>query len=91
MRIRIQFQIQGFDDQKLKKKFTAGIFFYFFDQKLQFTYLQASLKDAQATGEVFNPKKKHIQHCKTRKFFPFFIFVVHFCLPGFGSGSSDSN
>jgi hypothetical protein len=32
-------QIQGFNDQKLKKKITAEkLFFIFFDQKLQFTY-----------------------------------------------------
>jgi hypothetical protein len=36
--MRIPIQIQGFDDQKLEKKFTAEINLYFFDQKLQFTY-----------------------------------------------------
>ncbi len=30
-------RIQGFDDQKLKKKIKQKIFFIFFDQKLQFT------------------------------------------------------
>jgi len=31
-------RIQGFADQKLKKKYNL-IFLYLFDQKLQFTYL----------------------------------------------------
>ncbi len=32
-------RIQGFNDQKLRKKITAEIYFlFFFDQKLQFTY-----------------------------------------------------
>jgi hypothetical protein len=29
---------QGFNDQNLKKKITAGKNLYFFDQKMQFTY-----------------------------------------------------
>jgi hypothetical protein len=40
------------------KKFTAEQKFIFFDQKLQFTYLQAFIKDVQATGEVFIPQKR---------------------------------
>jgi hypothetical protein len=57
MRIRIQFQIQGFDDQKLNNIYSWN-FFYFFYQKLQFTYPQASLKYAQATEEAFNRQKR---------------------------------
>jgi hypothetical protein len=34
-------RIQGFDDQKLKKKIQQTFFISFFDQKLQFTYVQA--------------------------------------------------
>jgi hypothetical protein len=30
----------------------------FFDQKLQFTYDKASIKDGQATGEAFSPQKR---------------------------------
>jgi hypothetical protein len=41
-------QIQGFDDQKLKKK-AENIISLFLYQKLQFTYPQASIKDVQAT------------------------------------------
>ncbi len=29
-----------------------------YDQKLQFTYPMASIKDVQATGEAFSPQKK---------------------------------
>jgi hypothetical protein len=41
-------RIQGFDDQKLGKKYSR---FFFFDQKLQFTFVQA-------TGEAFSPQKR---------------------------------
>jgi hypothetical protein len=44
------FGAQRFDDQKLKKFYSWKFYIYFFDQKLQFTYSLASLKDAQATG-----------------------------------------
>jgi hypothetical protein len=45
-------RIQGFDDQKFKERNTAENFFYlFFDQKLKFTYVQA-------TGEAFSHQKK---------------------------------
>jgi hypothetical protein len=40
------------------EKITAEHFYIFFDQKLQFTYPKASLKDNQATGEAFNPQKR---------------------------------
>jgi hypothetical protein len=49
-------RIQGFDDQKLKEKNTAGIFLLFLNQKLQFLYVQA-------TGEAFSPQK-NIHHFK---------------------------
>jgi hypothetical protein len=45
-------RIQGFDDQKLKKKNTIESFLIsFFDHKSQFTY-------AQATGEAFIPQNR---------------------------------
>ncbi len=45
-------RIQGSDDQHLKKKNTAEInFISFVDQKLQFTYVQA-------TGEAFSPQTR---------------------------------
>jgi hypothetical protein len=56
---RIQFQIQDFGDQKLKKIYSWNFCLtFFFYQKLQFTYPWTSLKDAQATGEAFNPQKR---------------------------------
>ncbi len=50
----------GVDDQKLKKKNTAHIFFLyiFSDLKFQFTYHLASLKDVQGTGEAFSPQNR---------------------------------
>jgi hypothetical protein len=45
-------RIRGFNDQKLKKKIQQKIFsIFFFYQKLQFTYVQA-------TGEAFSPQKR---------------------------------
>jgi hypothetical protein len=89
IRIRIQFQIQGFDDQKLKK-FSAGKFFlYYLDQKVQLTYPEAFLKDAQATGKAFKPQKRTSSTSKHEYSFRFYIFEGNFCLSE--SGSSDSN
>jgi hypothetical protein len=51
-------RIQGFDDQKLKKKIQWN-FFSFFDQKLQITGTYA-----QATGEAFQHAKENIVHFK---------------------------
>jgi hypothetical protein len=50
--MRIRIQIQGFDDQKLGK-ITADKNFLI--KKLPFS---ASIKDIQATGEVFIPQKR---------------------------------
>jgi hypothetical protein len=41
-----------------EKKFTAEKINYFFDQKWQFTYLLASIKEIQATKEAARPQKK---------------------------------
>jgi hypothetical protein len=43
---------------KNKKKFTAEKKLHFLDQKLQFTYPWASIKDYQATEEPFSPQKR---------------------------------
>ncbi len=51
-------RIQGFNNQKLKEKNAGEIFLDLFDQKLQFTYTYASIKDVQATGEAFSSQKK---------------------------------
>ncbi len=48
------------------------------DQKLQFTYpSQASIKDAQATGEAVQPSKENIQPFK-KQFCTFFYFCGSF-------------
>jgi hypothetical protein len=42
----------------MKKKLQLQNFPHMLDRKLQFTYPYASIKDAQATGEAFNPQKR---------------------------------
>jgi hypothetical protein len=58
--IRILIQIQGFDDQNWKK-FTAEIKLIFFGSKI---VIYLSIKDVQATGEVFIPQKKRCSPSK---------------------------
>jgi hypothetical protein len=55
-------RIQGVDDQKLKKKNTDE---NFFDQKLQFTRVQAR-------GEAFSLQKRISSTSKKRRFINFF-------------------
>jgi hypothetical protein len=52
-------RIQGFDDQKMKKKKITSQtkFLYSFGQKLQFTYLLASINDVKAT-KAFSHQKR---------------------------------
>jgi hypothetical protein len=53
---------QGFDDQKLKKKkYSRNFLSSFFNQKLQFTYVQA-------TGEAFSPQKRTLSSSINAKF-----------------------
>jgi hypothetical protein len=47
------------------EKFTADNFFYFFAQKLQFTYPLDSIKDFKATERDLQPCKEISQHFKT--------------------------
>jgi hypothetical protein len=83
----------------MKKNYSWKFNFYFLDQKLQFTYPLASIKDAQATGEAFSPQKRTSSTVlKNMKILDFFLFLwVIFALldpdPQFecGSGSSNSN
>jgi hypothetical protein len=70
--------IQGFDDQKLKKEKTTEIFYIFFDQKLQFTQVQA-------TGEAFSLQKRTSSTLIKEIYSLFSMFVFHFCPPGSGS------
>ncbi len=97
MRIRIQIGIQhflslrirtpdpdpGLDDLKLKQIYNQKFNFNFFNQKLQFTYPQAS-QDAQATGETFSPQKRTSSTSKDENSVLFSIFWGHFCPPGSG-------
>ena len=53
------------DDQKMKQKKYSTNFFLSFDQKLQFTYVQA-------TGEAFSPEKEHPAF-QEMKFINFFL------------------
>ncbi len=59
MTIRIWFRIRSFDEKKLKK--IRAEKFNIFDQKLQLTYPQATIKDVPATREAFSSQNKNIQ------------------------------
>ncbi len=48
------------------------------DQKLQFIYPKASLKDAQATGEAFNPQKRTSSASKHENSYPLLFLGVIF-------------
>jgi|LakMenEpi03Aug12_release.lakeMendotaPanAssembly.Ray.scaffolds.fasta_scaffold2289726_1 hypothetical protein len=64
VRTRIQIQIQGFN------KFTAENY-YFFDQKLQFTYLWTSIKDSKLQVKPQALERQHpaLQNMKSLHFF----------------------
>ncbi len=53
---------------QLKKKII-----FFSDQKLQYTYPWASIKDVKATGEAFSPQRRTT--LQTMKFLNFFLFL----------------
>jgi hypothetical protein len=57
-RLRIRIRIQGFDDQILEKFTAEKNMYIFLYHKLHFTYLKASIKDVQTTGEIFIPQKR---------------------------------
>jgi hypothetical protein len=75
IRILLRLRIQGFDDN-IFKNFTAEKKSYF-DQKMQFIYPQASMKNVQTTGEAFSPHKRTSGTSKHN----FFTFL-YFCPPG---------
>jgi hypothetical protein len=83
LRIRIQFRIQGFDDQKLVKIYSWE-FLYIFLSKIAI-YLSRGLPKA---GESFNPQKRTSSTSKHENSLLSSIFVGHFCPPGSGSGSA---
>jgi hypothetical protein len=78
----------------MKEKSTAKNFVIsFFDQKLQFTYPEASRKDVQATREVLKREHPALQKMKCINFF-LFLWVIFALLDSdpvceSGSGSRD--
>ncbi len=80
-----------FDDLKLEKIYSWKFNFDFLDQKLLFTYPQASIKDTQATGEAFSPQKRTSSTSKHKNSVHFSIYMGHFCPPVVSSRQSDSN
>jgi hypothetical protein len=64
--------------KNLKKLKAEKICLYFLDQKLQFTYPHASIKDAQATGEAFRPQKRTSSNSKDEIPLPFSFFCGSF-------------
>ncbi len=57
-----------------RKKFTTEKNAIFFDQKLQFTYPHATIKDVQATGEAFSPQREHPTR-QNINFLNFFLYL----------------
>jgi hypothetical protein len=64
----------------LKKNYSWKFNFYFLDQKLQFTYPWASIKDAQATGKAFRPPKRTSSTSKHENSVLFLFLWVIFAL-----------
>ncbi len=57
------------------------------DQKLQFSYPYAFIKNVQVTEEAFSSQTRTSNTSKHGIFF--LLFMGHFCPPGSGSGSTD--
>jgi hypothetical protein len=70
------------------KKIQMEIFLIFFDQKLQFSYLKASIKDFQATREVFIHQKRT---CSTANFEISLLLWVVFALLDSNPDPADPN
>jgi hypothetical protein len=80
-------RIQGFNDQKLKKKLLLNKNQIFFESKTTI-YLSLSLyKERSSYRRSLQLSKEAIQHFKTWTFKFVSTFVGHFCPPG--SGSTD--
>jgi hypothetical protein len=60
-------RIQGFDDQKLKKKYSRNFFISFFDQKIGI-YLMSKLQEKAS----LQPSKENIQHFQKCTLLTFF-------------------
>jgi hypothetical protein len=79
--------MQGFDDQKVKKKNTAEICFSFFDQNYTLLIPIGLHKGHPSYRRSLPPSKEYIQYLKFIN--PFSIFVGHFCPSGSEYGSRD--
>jgi hypothetical protein len=78
-------QIQGFDDQKLKKKYRRTFFVYLvlINTVIAIYFMSKLQKKPSAL------KREQPALHKMNFFFFFSTFVGHFCPPGSGSGSRD--
>ncbi len=85
-RIRVHL-IQGYYDQKIVKNLQRKNIKKFLDQKLQFTYPYATIKDVQVTKEAFSSQKRTSSTSihKMSYFFLLLWVMTHFCPPGSGS------
>ncbi len=85
----IPIRVQDLDDQKLKEMYSWKKVWYFYDKKIAiFLSLGLSIKDVQAKGEAFSPKKGTSSTSKHEILELFPNFVGHFCPPGSGSVSA---
>ncbi len=83
--------ILGWMAKKLKKNYSwkklkLKEIKFFFDQKLQFTYPKASIKNVQVTEEAFSCQKRPSNTSKHEPVKQISTFGGHFCPPGSGSG-----
>jgi hypothetical protein len=68
--------IQGFDDQKVKKKNTAEISFSFFDQNYTLIIPRPPHKGRPSYRRSLPPSKEYIQYLKFINLFSFFWGVI---------------
>jgi hypothetical protein len=78
--------IQGFNDQKMKKKITAEKNYINLGSKTTIYLSLASIKNVQVTEEDFRSQKRPSNTSKHEPLIKFPTFVGHFCPPGSGSG-----
>ncbi len=90
--IRIQFPIQGFDEQKFKKIYSCKTFVFFFKSKIAI-YLSLGLYKWRTSYKTsLQSSKENIQHFKTWKFLTFFLnFCGSFWPSWIRTGSGNSN
>ncbi len=75
----IQFRIQGFDVQKLKKNYNCKFFIYlFFGSKIAIYLCIGLHKGRTRYRRSLQASKENIQHCKPWKFFTFFYICGSF-------------